>query len=81
MGSETGSGRAIAAPAGDPREALQVDKPSRETHLHDEEDGHAETGAEADDGGDDDGDGLLIESHLRELGDGGGHRGIAAATG
>ena len=62
------------------RESAVGDKPSR-AHLHDEEDGHAETDTKADDGGKDDGDGFLVESHLRELRGGGGHRGVAAATG
>ena len=49
------------------RESAVGDKPSR-AHLHDEEDGHAETGTEADDGGDDDGCLLFTSPSPRDRG-------------
>ena len=67
------------APGADPQSSGKADKPGGRTHLHHEEDGDAETGAEADDRGDDDGDCFLAQSNLRELGGGAGDRGVAAA--
>jgi len=52
------------------------------THLHDEEDGHAEARGESDNGGDGNRHGLAVElGELRELDAGGGDDRFAAARG